>query len=421
MKISETKFYSVTFVVLLLLQNYLPSFRVNIIIQFAVLLLFLFTNRIIVSRGFLRIIIPILIVFFIGFIGMSVHDYNRINILKDIFHFSKPISGLAIGYFFFKKIGNFKIFVQAIVITALLCAVRHFAYLLITGYIFTGSVDAMRIDNKDNFLELFALFFLFFYKKFQNEELFISRRKMQFIKYFILLSCLFYFSRTMLIGAIILLVSIKQYTIITTKSLKIIGGFVLGILLFYTVLFSVKIERNKPGVEAFLYKMKIAPSEIFKSKINREDHTELWDHWRGYEAKRAFELMNGNPMNYVVGCGHGSLVNLKFLAPLGDENGKGMKYISELHNGYMYILYKTGSVGMFFYLYLLYLLYKRIYKNQDMASIFISAIGLFYVFSTLIITGIYNANDTIIFILGAMLFFSKSLNKTSYSVIQNDK
>lgn len=418
MKISETKFYSVIFAVLLLLQNYLPSFRINIVIQFIVLILFFFTNRITVSRGFLKVMIPIIIVFLIGFFGLLIHDYNKINIVKDIFHFSKPISGLAIGYFFFKKIDNFKIFVKTIVICALICSIEHFGYLFISGNIFTGSVDIMRIDNKDNFLELFGLFFLFFYKKFQNEDLFENKNKMLFIKYFILLSCIFYFSRTMLIGAIILIFSIKQYTIITTKSLKIIGAGILCILLFYTYLFSVKIERNKPGIEAFLYKIKIAPSEIFKSKIDREDHKDLWDHWRGYEAKRAFELMNSNPVNYVVGCGHGSLVNLKFLAPLGDENGKGMKYISELHNGYIYILYKTGIVGMLFYLYLLYLLYKRIYKNQDITSVFISATGLFYFFTTLIITGIYNANDTIIFILGAMLFFNNSLNN---HLIQKDK
>ena len=418
MKISETKFYSIIFGILLLLQIYLPSFRVNIILQFAILLLFLITNKITFSRDFLKVMMPIITIFFIGFSsGILFHDYNRINILKDVFHFLKPISGLAIGYFFYKKIDNFKIFAKTIIISAFICAIIHFGFLFITGGIFSGSVESIRVYTRDNFLELFALFFLFFYKKFENEAIFENKQKAVFFKCFILASSILYFSRTMIIGAVILILSIKFYTVITKKSLKILGGLIVCILLLYAYLFSVKIERNKPGVEAFLYKIKIAPSEIFKTKIDRENHKDLWDHWRGYEAKRAFDLMNSHPMNYVVGCGHGSQVNLKFLAPLGG-NKKGMKYISELHNGYIYILYKTGIVGMLFYLYLLYLLYKKIYKNRGMASVFISAIGLFYFFSTLIITGIYNANDTIIFILGALLFFNKNANN---HLIQKDK
>lgn len=415
MKIKETKFYSIIFVIVLLLQNYLPSFRINILIQCTILVLFIFTNYITVTRLFLKIIIPIIGVFLIGFLGTLLYDYNKVNIIKDIFHFSKPIFGLSIGYLFYKKINDFKLFVKAIVACALISAVMHFGYLFFTGGIFSGSVEGMRMYTKDNFLELFALFFLFFYKKFENQDLFQDKKKMLFFKYLILTSCILYFSRTMLICSIILIFSIRQYTIITIKSLKIIGGLIMCVLLFYTYLFSVKIERNKPGIEAFLYKMKIAPAEIFESRIDRENHKDLWDHWRGYEAKRAFELMNSNPINYTFGCGYGSLVNLKFLAPLGE---KGMKYISELHNGYIYILYKTGIIGMSLYLYLLYLLYKTIYKRQDITSVFISAIGIFYFFTTLIITGMYNANDTIIFLLGAMVFFNKDLSK---HLIQNDK
>lgn len=414
MKISESKFYSIIFAVLVLLQIYLPSFRINILLQFGVILIFIFTNKITVSKMFLKVMMAITAVLLIGFLSTLFHHYDKVNIIKDIFHFAKPILGLAIGYFYFKKINNFKIFVKTIIICASICASIHFIYLFVSGNIFSGSVEVIRIGNKDNFLELFGLFFLIFYKKFQNDNLFESKKLATFLKFLILSSCLLYFSRTMIIGAVILILSINGFTIITAKTLKILGGVLVCISLFYFYLFSINIQRDKPGIENFLYKIKIAPSEIFNSKIDRENHADLWDHWRAYEAKRAFELMDANPVNYIIGCGHGSLVNLKFSVYLGDKK---MRYISELHNGYIYIFYKTGILGILCYMYLLYLLYRKVYQDRNMANIFISGIGLFYFFTTLIITGIYNANDIVIFLLGAMLFFSGTLKREPLAIL----
>jgi O-antigen ligase len=211
----------------------------------------------------------------------------------------------------------------------------------------------------------------------------------------------------MMVVAIILLFSIYNYTKITKKTIQIFAVVCISVILFYSYLFSVKIDRNGTGVESFLYKVKIAPEEIFTAKIDRENHKDLWDHWRGYEAKRAFALMEKNPSSYVFGTGYGSLVNLKFYAPLSGDK-KGMKYISDLHNGYIYIFYKTGIISLFIYLFFLFKLYKRAYLKSTYSTAFISAFGIIYLFSTLTITGVYNSRDIIIVLLGAFLFFESN-------------
>jgi hypothetical protein len=223
----------------------------------------------------------------------------------------------------------------------------------------------------------------------------------------------------MMVVSVILLISVYGYIYITKKSIKYIGTTILLIFIFYSYLFSIKIERNKPGLEGFLYKVKIAPSELFKTKIDRNNHKELWDHWRGYESKRAFALMTNNPSSFIFGNGYGSLVNLKFKAPL-TENKEGMKFISELHNGYSYILYKTGFIGLFILIYFLFKIYFLIYrynKKNNFTLHFISAIGIIYLFTSLTITGIYNGRDVIIFILGSLfLFHSKENNLVNVTI-----
>jgi len=405
MKINAVKFYTSIFIIVIFSQLYLPSFRTNVIIQFLALGIFFFLETEHLSISVVKNTKPLLVLFLLGFAGTLVNKYPVVNIVKDITHFIKPILGILIGYYFYKKINNFRTFVSTIVLIGFLSALVHFVILIFFSK--TDNLSDIREFGKDNFLELFSLFFLGFYKKFQKESLFQNPSKYYLYFVVILLSSILYFSRTMMVTAIILLLSIYGYTIITVKGLRNIG-ICLGLFIaFYAYLFSVKLDRNSKGAEAFFYKMQNAPGELFDTKIDRDNHADLWDHWRGYEAKRAMALMADHPSSFVFGNGYGSLVNLRFYAPLtGDE--KGMKYISELHNGYAYLLYKTGIIGLLIYIGFLIRIYRNIYTNRNFVYTVLSAIGLIFLFTTITITGLYNPKDIMVFIVGAMLFFSNT-------------
>ncbi|PDS23411.1 O-antigen ligase family protein [Flavobacterium branchiophilum] len=411
MKIHKSKFYSALFICLLLLQIYNPSFRVNIIIQGLVLMGFLLVEKITISKTFFKSIVPLLLVFAIGFLGIFLNKYKPVDVLKDCFYVGKPILGLAIGYFFFSKINDYSIFVKSVVLAALLSAIFHVFYVVFTGAIF-GSLSLIREFMRDNFLEMFALFMMYFYNLKEKNKLFKSKFVYNFVFRLILISCILYFSRTMIITAIMLWLTLLGYAKLNAKSFRIIGIFSFSITMLYVYLFSIKIDRNEEGVRALLFKIKNAPAEIFITKIDKEDHKQLWDHWRGYEAARAFKLMSDSPSSYVFGCGHGSLINLKIFAPLTNDD-KGLKYISEIHNGYVFILYKTGLIGFILYLYFIIILYLNVYKNSLMAN-FLGMIAIFYFFTTITITGIFNKNDTIIFILGGLLYFN---SYTKFSLV----
>lgn len=405
------------FIVVLLCEIYLPSYKINFALQFLFLIGILLTTKCKISKPTLLIIAPLVLIFIIGLLGFFYEKHDLSFIIKDITYFLKPINGILLSYFLFRKGFDLVIFLKTILFVGCLTAFIHLFGIFILGDFANNSIHKLRGDfGLDNFIEIFAFYILLFSKKHMNEWL-IRKKVFRFlVLFFLLISIYLYFSRTMLVVFFVMGFSLLGYAKITVKTLKFIGIAIVSILVLYAYLFSVKLDRNAKGAEAFLYKIKIAPEEIFKSKIDRNNHKELWDHWRGYEAKRAIYLMEENPTSYFIGTGFGSLVNLKFQAPVGGEGG--MKYISRLHNGYIFVLYKTGILGLLLYFVFLTSLYMKIYRfntnnsNQILVNRLISSIGLFYIFTTLIISGIYIPRDAVVFVLGGLLSFNTLKSNT---------
>jgi O-Antigen ligase len=412
MKIAAHKVYLPLFVIVLLLQLYLPSFKANILFQLAVLVVIVSLDTVVVSKSFLKMIMPLVALLAIGFISTLFNKYHLYNILKDIFHFLKPITGLLLGYIIFSRVNNYRLFIKSIVVAGIISSAIHlFIVFFIVGI--NSPIEQIREFTKDNFLDLFALFFLIFYKRFFGGRVFRSKLFSNLALALLLISVVLYFSRTMIIIAFLLLLAVYGFIRITPVTARILSVFMVIIAGLFLYLQNAPIQRGAPGVEGFLYKVKNAPEEIFKTHVNRQNHRDLWDHWRGYEAYRAYMLMEENPYSFAVGTGHGSLVNLKFYAPISKGEPKGMRYISELHNGYMYVFYKVGGIGLILYMFFLFRLYGYAYKNRNFANILVAAIGVIYISSTLTITGLYNARDVIIFILGGALYFAKPVFKTN--------
>jgi hypothetical protein len=339
----------------------------------------------------------------VGLLGAMFKNFELIYIIKDVTHFIKPILGLLIGFLFFQKT-DFKSFMKIVVLSGFLMGFLHVFLVLVNSRLSIETINDVRNQfGKDNFLECFSLFFICFYKRFIGERIFLNKTVNFIIIVVLIVSSILYFSRTMVIVFLLGVLTVFGYTRINSRNIKIVIAFIAAFGLLYIYLFSIKIDRNGKGLEAFLYKVKIAPSEMFKTKINRENHKELWDHWRGYEAKRALALMEKTPGSYIIGTSFGSLIDLKFKAPL-DE--KGIRYISETHNGYIYTFYKTGIIGLALLLYFLSSFYGYIHRKNDFINVFIGVIGISFLFTTLTITGIYNPRDVIIIILGGLLVFA---------------
>lgn len=371
-----------------------------------------------VSKNLFNVISFLIVILIIAFFSSIFQSKTFYNFIKDFSYFLKPIVAIVAGYLIAKKIKNVKRFLEPLIYITFFFALNHIILILIKVDLSTSSVTAIRnVGGISNLIEVFVLILLIGSYRYEFLNVIQNKLLKKVILSIIFISFILYFSRTMFITLIILLLSIYGYLKITAKGLKYGLISLLAFGLFYAYLFSQNFERAKPGLESFLYKMKIAPSEIFekvdKSRMN--DHVYLWDHWRAYEATVALEQINTIP-TFIMGKGLGSLVDLEIKVFLGSEY---MRYIPILHNGYINLFFKTGILGVIFYfLFILNLyLYSFSKTNQEETKIInnlIAGIGVYFLFSSLIINGAYNNEELYIFVLGFLLFFKKDFeNKLS--------
>ncbi|MTI30973.1 hypothetical protein [Xanthovirga aplysinae] len=146
----------------------------------------------------------------------------------------------------------------------------------------------------------------------------------------------------------------------------------------------------------------------FALRTDYKTQSEINQNWRGYEAGRAIlGLKEKGFLSILFGNGFGALIDLGLEMSLGGEMHQ---YIPILHNGYIYLMFKTGLLGLLFYVFGLIRLYFFYTKGSfGERSVFfkylVSAVSLYFIFSTLAITGVYNKGDILTFFLGAFIAF----------------
>ena len=372
--------------------------------------LFYFTK---VSLEFFTNLVFLIIIFFIGLLSSFLQSKIFYDFIKDFIYFIVPILSLISGYFVAKKLNSFTIFLKIIIYLTTLFSLFHILSILIQIDFVNSSVsDIRKVGGLSNIIEVFVLVILIGSYSHDNLDVIKNNFFKKTILIIVFTSFILYFSRTMFVSFFILTLSIYGFLKITSKGVKYLILVLLFFTLFYTYLFSANLDRSKPGLESFLYKMKIAPSEIFTPirKIDPNNHAFLWDHWRAYEATMAIDQINTIP-TFLIGKGFGSLIDLKFKVFLGDSK---MRYIPSIHNGYVFVFFKTGIIGLIFHLLFLINLYLYVYyksrsKEEMVINYLISGIGVHFLFTSLIINGIYNIEELFVFILGALFYFRKDV------------
>ncbi len=399
-KISKNFFYQILFAICILV-TYLNIYELTFLVWIGVILV---TIKRQYSLTIIQYIFPYIAILIVAFISWFYYDNTIYEVIRDITYLLKPILGLLVGYQLCRS-ANMKV-IQTIIYVGVIIAVIHL------GLIFYSAV-IHRIFNINELrkytgyfsdFEVYAFILALFHKKFQVT---LSKKRASLLISVIGISSILYFSRANFIQAIIFYMVLKGYFNLNKRTILILISFFSFVIIGYTVVYNMNLSRNGKGLEALLYKIKNAPIEAFKAKVDKDDWKDFNDNYRAYENMLTMRVMkNEGFWGMVRGKGLGSDI------PLGQKlftnDGTVLTRVSILHNAFMTVFLKSGFIGIFFMLYFLRLLLiqrktKNEYINNLRLVLFATAVYLF--FDNWVLLGLYLKTESKSVIIGFILCY----------------
>ena len=344
----------------------------------------------------------ILVVNIIGFFSTNWFEHTSYDLLKDIIYFIRPLIVLLASYFVVKKINTLNYVFNIVVIIGLFFAVKHLLILILNSGSIITYLDIRRLGGKHNHVELIALIFILF-----TPFVSVYKKRMRIIKIVLLVSILLYISRTMFLVFLIFYMAYKGYLILNRRFFK--GVLILGLasIIFGLVISNIDTTRDSVGINQFIYKTQNSFSELFAPlDINevKKDRRLLWEHWRAYEALKAIEqTTESGVLAWLFGNGSGSQVDLGTYVYL---DGNRFTEVPSIHNGYVYILFKTGILGLGFYVLSVLIMFFTHQKSNPRHAVLnnmIIASCLYLIFTSFVVTGFFRVGEFSMFLFGILL------------------
>ncbi|HQX04016.1 MAG TPA: hypothetical protein P5188_08310 [Flavobacterium sp.] len=406
-KIQKELVYQIIFIICVAVP-YLNNYELTFIVWSITALL---TIRKKYSFSILKLIVFFLIILSIAFISSINQNFKSYNFIRDVAYLLKPVLGLLVGYQLCKS--HFKNPLNTAINAGVFIAVVH---LLIVGYtILFRSVRTMHelrmYAGYFSDFEIYILILLIFHREFQIN---IPLKKIRWFIVIISLSSFFYLARTNFIQFIILFLALKGYFVLTKKSIVVLTTIIITTLVGYSAIYVYNPNRGAKGFEAFLFKIKNAPIEPFKTKIDVTNWKDFNDNYRSYENILTIrQVGNAGVQDILIGQGLGSSIDLKKEVWLQSSY---MRYIPFLHNGFMTIFLKSGLLGVLILL-LSIIYFFRIKKSdikliQNINYLFLGT-GLFLFISYWVFMGFYFTVDTKTIIIGFLISYKELYLKSN--------
>lgn len=360
------------------------------------------------STIILKIIAPFIAILTIGCISSLWHSYSVYNYIRDITYLLKPIVGLLLGYQLLRKTSSRAML--TIIMAGVFLATCHLVIVGVTFVRFqTISVNLLR--NYCGYFsdyEIYVLIILIFYKKFDIQ---LSQNKVRLYALILMVSSLFYLSRTNFIQFVVLFLAVRGSFVLSLRSIKIVGTAIIIAGLSYSAVYIYNPKRGGKGIEAFLYKIKIAPTEPFKMKINQSDWKEFNDNYRSFENITTVKQVSGSD-DIIAGKGVGSTIDLG--REMWSNDGEFIRYIPILHNAFATVFLKSGLLGVFFLVLSMIIISRSVYAPDEKIkyiNYLLLGTGIFLIVSNWVFMGLYLKLDNKSILIGYLICYRELLVK----------
>lgn len=370
-----------------------------------------------ISSKFLTLQLFVLVTLLIAFCSSFFYEINAHHFLRDFAYLIKPAFGLLIGYNITKIVGKETIY--TVINIGILTALIHIFILFFCYYVFSiKNVNQLReYGGYFNDFEIYALVLVVFKDRF---NLVLSKKRVVLFTSILIVSSLLYLSRTNMLQFAILFIALKGYLRITKRGLKRTFLFLISVISLYAYVYYLNPHRNGKGFEAFLYKVKNAPIEAFKTKINKNDWKEFNDNFRSYENIITYQQVTQEGLRAIVmGKGLGSTVD--YGQKMYTNEGTYIRQAPALHNVFFTVFLKSGLLGVLLLILFVYYFSKTqsghpkllYYKYLFLGS------ALFLVLSNWVFMGLYLKLDNKSIFYGFLICYYELLLKEDKSINPN--
>jgi hypothetical protein len=362
------------------------------------------------SIYFLKYVACFVLIFLIAVAVTDFGSSQRYFIIRDATYMLKPVLGLFLGYQFCRFIYN-NLF-GTLVYCGLAIASIHLGLILKTLIIHHHLSVALLREYCGYFsdYEVYALILVIFYREFGIN---ITRKTFYILLAIVGISSFMYLSRTNFIQFVVLFLALKGYFILSRRAIIAVSSVIALSMLLYAVVLLINPRRTGTGVEEFLYKIKVAPMEPFKSHVNAEDYKDFNLNYRSLETIYTRQQIAQRGTNAVIlGSGLGSQVDLKQYVYLGDMR---LRHISVLHNGFMTTYLKSGIIGILILCYSIYFLLrhkKSVAPVNRHVHLLLVGTGIFLLVSNWVLMGYYFTQDSKSILVGLFIAYYEITNAT---------
>lgn len=341
----------------------------------------------------------------IGSITVFAPENDYYFFTKDLVYFLRPITVIASGYFITMRLENKKSFLNILVLMGFYFAFMHLFKMAVNFTIIPADTTRIRTYfGRYNHVESIALILIICVKELPMKK---TRYKFfyQLMVACLIVSFLFYFSRTMILVVISMSMAYYGYLKLNQKSAMVLAGMLILGSIGIAILSNYEPEKeNGVVVDSFFSKLKNSFDESFSLKnvdVTSLDRRVLWKHWRAYEAHMVYGEVD-KEKQWLTGQGFGSTVDIGFEAKL---DGEMTQHLSLTHNGFAYLYLKTGIFGLVIYFLMVLYLYSFAYASQErklqkIGNNLLVACTFYILISSFVVTGIFKPYDMATLVIG---------------------